>query len=107
MRLKPEQHEVKNRAQDRKRLGDTSTMKDGNGHRTASTLSHLDSSLSEATYSADELINVDPIDGRPLLARYDLEKADDTLTAESLAVRPSGGMWRLADLLPVRERNCV
>ena len=82
-------------------------MRDENGHRTASTLSHLEGSLSEATYSADELINVDPIDGRPLLARYDLEKAADTLTAESLAVRRTGGMWRWAELLPVRERNRV
>src|SRR4028118_2263799 len=80
MRLKPEQHEVKNRALDRKRLGDRSTMKDGNGHRTASTLSHLEGSLSGATYFADELINVDPIDGRPLLARYERGKAADTST---------------------------
>src|SRR4028119_2231824 len=87
MRLKPEQHEVKSRPPDGRRVGGRSTMRDGNGQRTASTLSHLEGSLSEATYSADELINVDPIDGRPLLARYDLEKAVDTLTVESLAVR--------------------
>ena len=67
-------------------------MRDGNGHRTASTLSNLEGSLSGATYSADELMNVDPLDGRPLLARYDLEKAAGILTAESLAARRSGGM---------------
>ncbi|MBA2441417.1 MAG: threonine synthase [Rubrobacter sp.] len=57
-------------------------------------------------YPADELITVDPADGRPLLARYDLEKAARTLTAESLADR-KGGLWRPAELLPVRGRGHV
>ncbi len=82
-------------------------MRDGNGQRTASTLSHLEGSLSGATYPADGLMNVDPTDGRPLLARYDLERAVGTLTAESLALRRAGGMWRWAELLPVRERDRV
>jgi hypothetical protein len=82
-------------------------MRDGNGQRTASTLSHLEGSLSGATYPADGLMNVDPTDGRPLLARYDLERAVGTLTAESLALRRAGGMWRWAELLPVRGRDRV
>jgi len=70
-------------------------------------LTHLEGALSGATYPADELANLDPADGRPLLARYDLEKAARTLTAESLASRRAGGLWRWAELLPVRDRGHV
>jgi threonine synthase len=64
-------------------------------HATGSTLTHLEGALSRATYPADELATVDPTDNRPLLARYDLEKAAHTLTVESLASRRrTGGMWR-------------
>jgi threonine synthase len=66
-------------------------------------LTHLEGALSGATYPADEPANLDPADGRPLLARYDLEKAARTLTVESLASRRTGGMWRWAELLPVRD----
>jgi threonine synthase len=72
---------------------------------TGSTLTHLQGSLSGATYPADELANLDPADGRPLLARYALEEAVRTLTADSLARRRTGGMWRWAELLPVRDRE--
>jgi threonine synthase len=74
---------------------------------TGSTLTHLEGGLSKATYSADELMTVDPADNRPLLARYDLEKAARTLTAESLSSRRTDGMWRWSELLPVRERNHI
>jgi threonine synthase len=70
-------------------------------------LSHLEGSLSGKTYRADGLMGLDPADGRPLLARYDLERAAGTLTKESLAGRRSGGMWRWAELLPVREIDHV
>jgi threonine synthase len=70
---------------------------------TGSTLTHLEGALSGATYPADELANLDPADGRPLLARYDLERATRTLTTGSLASRRTGGMWRWAELLPVRD----
>ena len=70
---------------------------------TGSTLTHLEGSLSGTTYPADELANLDPADGRPLLARYDLEEAARTLTAG----RRTGGMWRWAELLPVRDREHV
>jgi threonine synthase len=77
-------------------------------HTTGSTLTHLEGALSRAMYPADELATVDPTDNRPLLARYDLEKAAHTLTVESLASRRrTGGMWRWAELLPVRDRNHI
>ena len=74
---------------------------------TGSTLTHLEGALSEERYKADELIGLDPTDGRPLLARYDIEKAARTLTAESLSGRRTGGLWRWAELLPVRERSHI
>src|SRR5215210_7913179 len=74
---------------------------------TGSTLTHLEGALSGKTYPADGLIGLDPADGRPLLARYDLERATRTLTAESLAARRTGGLWRWAELLPVRDRSNV
>ncbi len=74
---------------------------------TGSTLTHLEGALSGERYPADELIGLDPTDGRPLLARYDIEKAARTLTAESLSGRRTGGLWRWAELLPVRNRSNV
>jgi threonine synthase len=68
-----------------------------------SALTHLEGSASGETYDADRLIGLDPADGRPLLARYDLERAAATLTRASLAARRAGGLWRWAELLPVRD----
>jgi threonine synthase len=74
---------------------------------TGSTLTHLEGALSGESYPADELIGLDPVDGRPLVARYDIEKAARTLTRKSLAERRTGGLWRWAELLPVRDRSNV
>ena len=40
-----------------------------------SALTHLEGSLSGERYPADRLMGLDPADDRPLLARYDLERA--------------------------------
>jgi threonine synthase len=72
-----------------------------------SALTHLEGALSGEKYPADELLGVDPVDGRPLLARYDAERAARTLTAESLARRRTGGLWRWGELLPVRDREHI
>jgi len=68
-----------------------------------SALTHLEGSASGERYPADGLIGLDPADERPLLARYDLERAGATLTRASLAGRRTGGLWRWAELLPVRD----
>jgi threonine synthase len=68
-----------------------------------STLSHLEGSLSGERYDAGSLIGPDPVDGRPLLARYDLDRARETLSVESLAGRRRGGMWRWGEALPVAD----
>ena len=70
---------------------------------TGSTLTHLEGALSGERYPADEVAGLDPVDGRPLLARYDIERAARTLTTESLARRRRGGLWRWKELLPVRD----
>jgi threonine synthase len=74
---------------------------------TGSTLSHLEGSLSGAAYEADALARLDPLDGRPLLACYDIERAARTLTPEALASRRGRGMWRWSELLPVRRAENV
>ena len=70
---------------------------------TTSTLSHLVGALSGATYDADRLWGLDPADGRPLLARYDLQSAALTLTKAAMTTRRTTGMWRWSELLPVRN----
>ena len=75
---------------------------------TGSALDHLEGPLSGSKYPADELATVDPVDNRPLLARYDLERAARSLTPGSLQNRsPVGRMWRWAELLPVRQWSHV
>jgi threonine synthase len=75
--------------------------------RTGSTLSHLEGALSGLRYPADALIGLDPTDGKPLLARYDLSRAANALTRASLAARSAGGLWRWQELLPVQGWDFV
>jgi threonine synthase len=69
---------------------------------TGSMLSHLEGSLSGRRYSSSELRTTDPVDGRPLLARYDLDRVGSTL-ARALQQPRSRGLWRWAPLLPVQQ----
>ena len=70
---------------------------------TLSTMTHLIGSLSRAIYDADQLWRTDPVDGKPLLALYDLQVAARTLTKAAMATRRTHGMWRWSELLPVRS----
>ena len=74
--------------------------------RTSSTLSHLECSSTGATYPADVVANLSPASGRPLLARYDLERAATTMTREALR-RRSATLWRYEEVLPVQRRDAV
>lgn len=74
---------------------------------TGSTLTHLEGSLSGETYPADELIRLDPVDGRPLLARYDLDTAAKSLRPAALRERAGQGLWRWRELLPVRQNRHI
>jgi threonine synthase len=71
---------------------------------TGSTFTHLEGALSHVVYPADQLVTVDPADGRPLLPRYDLERAARSLDRAHVddADRPRG-VWRWHELLPVRD----
>lgn len=75
---------------------------------TGSTLTHLEGGLSHVSYQADALATVDPLDGRPLLARYDLERAARTLS-DTQGAMPGRirGVWRWHAVLPVRDWSNV
>jgi threonine synthase len=73
---------------------------------TSSTLTHLECGLCGQTYDPNQLINLCRECGKPLLARYDLAKAAQTLTAASLHTRvPS--LWRYEEVLPVQNRSAM
>jgi threonine synthase len=74
---------------------------ENNMPKTKSTLTHLECGLCGRTYAADQLMNLCPACGKPLLARYDLTKAAETLTKESLASREPS-LWRYEEVLPVQ-----
>src|SRR6266508_4021388 len=73
---------------------------------TRSTLTHLECGACGATYVPDQLMNLCPACGKPLVARYDLRKAAETLTRESLAARRAD-LWRYEEVLPVRDDAAI
>lgn len=54
------------------------------------------------TYPPHQLMNLCPACARPLLARYDLQRAVQTLTKASFAGRPAT-LWRYEEVLPVQN----
>ncbi|NJN16152.1 MAG: threonine synthase [Oscillochloris sp.] len=71
-----------------------------------STLTHLECGMCGATYDAHQLINLCPACARPLLARYDLNRAAQTLTPTALGERVAS-MWRYAEVLPVQDLGAL
>jgi threonine synthase len=67
-----------------------------------SLLTHLDCTRCGRTYSVDEPQTLCPVDGGVLYARYDLERARRILDREAMAAR-TPGMWRIPELMPVRD----
>lgn len=67
-----------------------------------STLTHLECPECGQHYDADRLQTFCQACASPLLARYDLESARKTLTPRALSERPRG-LWRWAEILPVRQ----
>jgi threonine synthase len=70
--------------------------------KTRSTLTHLECGYCGNTYDANQLINLCGQCGKPLLARYDLDQARQTLTRESLTTREPS-LWRYEEVLPVQN----
>jgi len=66
-------------------------------------VTHLYCSACAAEYAPNKLYNLCAACGKPLLVAYDLEKAAETLTKESLASRVPT-LWRYAEVLPVADK---
>lgn len=70
-------------------------------------VTHLECALCQARYDAAQVQQLCTKCQRPLLARYDLQRAAQTLTKDALAKRPFD-MWRYREVLPVeRDENIV
>ncbi len=69
-------------------------------------VTHLECALCGLRHEAHTLQNLCVECGKPLLVRYDLEKAAETLTPESFATRESS-LWRYREVLPVEDPNNV
>lgn len=69
-------------------------------------LSHLECSVCQRHYDADQLSTISPCCSRPLLARYDLAAVAAHLTPHDVTQREAT-LWRYHELLPVREEKHV
>lgn len=67
-----------------------------------SALTHLECGACHTTYTPDRLRNLCEVCGKPLLARYDLDRAAQTLTRDALQDR-AATLWRYAEVLPVQD----
>src|SRR6476646_5644068 len=65
-------------------------------------VTHLECGLCGLKHEAQRLHNLCTACGKPLLVRYDLERAKMTLTKESLAARRPD-LWRYREVLPVDD----
>jgi threonine synthase len=70
-------------------------------------VTHLECGLCGLSHEAHRLHNLCTACGKPLLVRYDLERAKMTLTKDSLAGRRPD-LWRYREVLPVQDdKNIV
>jgi threonine synthase len=67
-----------------------------------SQLSHLECAYCGQTYDASQLMNLCPACHKPLLARYDIDRASKVFIPGILAGRVPT-LWRYAEMLPVRD----
>ncbi|MGA9994322.1 MAG: threonine synthase [Pyrinomonadaceae bacterium] len=69
-------------------------------------VTHLECALCGERHEAQRLQNLCEKCGKPLLVRYDLERAARTLTKESLRTRRAD-LWRYAEVLPVETEEHI
>ncbi len=69
-------------------------------------VTHLECALCGLRHEAHVLQNLCVECGKPLLVRYDLAKAAETLTRESLSTREST-LWRYREVLPVENNENI
>jgi threonine synthase len=74
------------------------------GRYVTSFLSYLECGWCGSRYDADRLHTLCPDCRRPLLARYDLEAARRAV-GRDVASRPDRSIWRVPELMPVREQR--
>jgi threonine synthase len=69
-------------------------------------LRHLECSLCQRAFDADQLYTTSPCCARPLLAKYDLHALALDLAPVEIATREAT-IWRYHELLPVRQAQCA
>jgi threonine synthase len=69
-------------------------------------VTHLECANCGKIHEANKLQNLCVECGKPLLVRYDLEKAKQTLTKESLKTREAN-LWRYREVLPVESSENI
>ena len=69
-------------------------------------VTHLECALCGLRHEANVLQNLCIECGKPLLVRYDLEKAVESLTKDSLRTREST-LWRYREVLPVENKENI
>ncbi len=69
-------------------------------------VTHLECALCNLRHEANALHNLCRECGKPLLVKYDLDKAAETLTPESLATREST-LWRYREVLPIIDETNI
>jgi threonine synthase len=69
-------------------------------------VTHLECALCGVRHEAGVLQNLCRECGKPLLVRYDLEKAAASMTKESLATREKS-LWRYREVLPVEDTTNI
>ena len=69
-------------------------------------ITHLECANCQKNYEARTLQNLCIKCGKPLLVRYDLEKAGETLTKDSLKNREDS-LWRYREVLPVENTENI
>ena len=72
----------------------------------SSFLSHLECPLTGETFDANIPYRTNPSNGKPLLARYDLDSASRELTLDSMHSREAS-MWRYREVLPVTDESKI
>jgi threonine synthase len=73
---------------------------------TRSTLTHLECGACHTTYAPNQLWNLCPACHKPLLARYDLQRAAQTLTKAALREREPS-LWRYREALPLQDDAAI
>jgi len=66
-------------------------------------MTHLECAREGSVYDGEMLHNLSDV-GAPLLARYDLDKAAETLRPEALRAR-APNMWRYREVMPIRSES--